>query len=136
VGWRPEAGLGDAALAFLLLQLFGFAMGWVGVLVGLLVRSPEAADGISMLPAFLLGFVSNVFVDPERMPVWLRTVAEWNPMSAVVAASRKLFGTAQGAATRGVWPLAHPVITTVAVTALVLAVCAPLAVRRYARMAR
>jgi ABC-2 type transport system permease protein len=136
VGWRPEAGLGDAALAFLLLQLFGFSMAWVGVVIGLYAKGPQAADTIAMLPAFLLGFLSNVFVDPARMPSWLQPFARWNPMSAVVASARQLFGTTQGATVHGVWPLAHPILTTIGMSVLFLAVCVPVGVRRYTRVNR
>ena len=90
VGWRPHSALGSTVGAFALLSLFGFAMGWVGAAIGLLARSPQSADALSMVPTFLLGFISNVFVDPARMPIWLRVIADWNPMSAVVAAAREL----------------------------------------------
>lgn len=103
---------------------------------GLFARSPQSADTLSMVPGFLLGFISNVFVDPARMPSWLRVAADWNPMSAVVAAARQLFGTAQGSPPSGVWSLQHPVVTTLAMIAVLLAVLDPLSVRRYARMAR
>jgi ABC transporter DrrB family efflux protein len=136
VGWRPESGLGDAALGFLLLQVFGFSMAWVGVAIGLHARSSQAADALSMLPAFLLGFLSNVFVDPARMPSWLQPFAQWNPMSAVVASARTLFGTTQGARVRGVWPLEHPIPTTIGMSALILAICVPVCVRRYNRVHR
>jgi ABC-2 type transport system permease protein len=136
VGWRPSAGVGHAALGFLLLQPFGFALGWIGALIGLLARSPQAADALSMLPAFLLGFVSNVFVDPARMPGWLRGAAEWNPMSTVVVAARRLFGTDNATVTTTVWPQLHPILATVALTAAVLAVCAPIAVRLYTKRVR
>lgn len=136
VGWRPGAGVGDSALGFLLLQLFAFSMAWIGVLIGLYAKGPQAADGISMLPAFVLGFLSNVFVDPARMPDWLRPFAQWNPMSAVVASSRTLFGTTQGAPVHGVWPLEHPIVTTIAMSVLILAICVPLGVRRYNRVNR
>jgi ABC-2 type transport system permease protein len=96
VGWRPLGGLGSTIGGFALLSLFGFAMGWVGAAIGLLARSPQSADTLSMVPGFLLGFISNVFVDPARMPSWLRVAADWNPMSAVVAAARQFFDTAQG----------------------------------------
>jgi ABC-type multidrug transport system permease subunit len=86
---------------FALLILFGFAMSWIGVLIGLVARSPQSADGLSMLPAFLLGFVSNVFVPIAGMPAWLKVIAEWNPVSAVVAAARQLFGTAQAGGASG-----------------------------------
>lgn len=136
VGWRAHNGLGNAVLAFALLTLFGFAMGWVGATIGLFARTPQSADAISMLPAFLLGFISNVFVDPARMPGWLRVPANWNPMSAVVAAARKLFGNDQGAAPATVWSLQHPVVTTLLMSVLLLAILVPLAVRRYARAVR
>jgi ABC-2 type transport system permease protein len=136
VGWHPQDGLANAILGFALLQLFGFAMGWVGVVIGLYAKSPQAADAIAMLPAFLLGFISNVFVDPTRMPAWLQTLAQWNPMSAVVAATRKLFGTTGGAPVHDVWSLQHPIVTTLAMSAGTLLVCVTLGVRRYNRVNR
>jgi ABC-2 type transport system permease protein len=134
VGWRPLGGLGDTIGAFALLFLFGWAMRWIGAAIGLFASGPESANQLTVLPALLLGFVSNVFVDPARMPAWLRVVADWNPVSAVAAAARELFGTAQ--APSNVWTLQHPVITTVAMAVLLVAVVAPLAVRRYSRTSR
>ncbi len=96
VGWRAEAGPGRAVLGFLLLELFSFAMAWVGIWLGMVARSTQSADTLSILPAFLLGFISNVFVPTQGLPPWLRLFAEWNPLSAVVAAARQLFGTTQG----------------------------------------
>jgi ABC-2 type transport system permease protein len=136
VGWRPEAGLGHAVAGFALLSLFGFAMSWIGALIGMVARSPQAADGLSMLPAFLLGFVSNVFVPTAGMPTWLRVFAEWNPVSAVVAAARQLFGNAQASQVSGVWPLEHAVPVTIGMSVLLLAVLIPVTVRLYARRAR
>jgi ABC-2 type transport system permease protein len=136
VGWRAENGLGDAVAGFAVLALFGFAMGWLGSVIGLYVKSPQSADVFSMVPAFLLGFVSNVFVNTANMPAWLRTFASWNPMSAVVAAARSLFGTTQGVPEPPVWSLQHPVITTLGMSVLLLGVMVPLAVRRYSRAVR
>ena len=136
VGWRAENGLGDAVAGFAVLALFGFAMGWLGSVIGLYVKSPQSADVFSMVPAFLLGFVSNVFVNTANMPAWLRTFANWNPMSAVVAAARSLFGTTQGVPEPPVWSLQHPVITTLGMSVLLLGVMVPLAVRRYSRAVR
>jgi ABC-2 type transport system permease protein len=136
VGWRAEAGLGRAVLGFLLLAVFGFAMAWVGIWLGMVARSPQSADVLSMLPSFLLGFISNVFVPTEGMPAWLRVVAQWNPLSAVVAAARQLFGTTQGGPVPHVWSLQHPVPTTLIMTVLLLAVFVPLSVRLYTRRTR
>ena len=131
VGWRADAGLGRAVLGFLLLQLFGFAMAWVGIWLGMIASSPQSADTLSMLPAFLLGFISNVFVPTQNMPPWLRVIAEWNPLSAVVAAARQLFGTTQGGAVPDVWSLQHPIPTTLGMSVALLALFIPLSVRRY-----
>lgn len=136
VGWRPEAGLGRAVLGFLMLMVFGFAMAWVGVWLGMIARSPQAADVLSMLPAFLLGFISNVFVPTQGMPAWLRVVAQWNPLSAVVAAARELFGSTQGGAEPHVWSLQHPVPTTLAMAVVLLAILIPVSVRMYTYRAR
>ena len=136
VGWRAENGLGDAVAGFAVLALFGFAMGWLGSVIGLYAKSPQSADVFSMAPAFVLGFVSNVFVNTANMPAWLRTFANWNPMSAVVAAARSLFGTTQGVPEPPVWSLQHPVITTLGMSVLLLGVMVPLAVRRYSRAVR
>lgn len=135
-GWRAQAGPGPAVAGFALLILFGFAMGWIGALIGLIARSPQSADTLSMLPAFLLGFVSNVFVPIAGMPAWLKVIAEWNPVSAVVAAARQLFGTAQAGGAAGSWPLTHPVVVTLGMSVLMLAVLIPVCVRRYARQER
>lgn len=136
VGWRPEHGAGSAALAFGLYELYGFAVIWLGIVVGLLARSSQAADVIISLPTFLLGFISNVFVDPARMPAWLEVIANWNPMSAVVTAGRQLFGNSIGPPPAGVWPLEHPIATTIGLSILIVAVLAPLSVRRYSRISR
>lgn len=133
VGWRPLGGVGDTIGAFALLFLFGWAMRWIGAAIGLFASGPESANQLTVLPALLLGFVSNVFVDPARMPAWLRVIADWNPVSAVAAAARQLFRTGQASTPSNVWTLQHPVITTVAMAGLLVAVVAPLAVRRYSR---
>jgi len=136
VGWRPEAGIARAVAAFAILQLFGFAMAWVGALIGMAARSPQSADVLSMLPSFLLGFISNVFVPTTNMPAWLRVVAEWNPLSTVVAASRQLFGTGEGGPVPDVFSLQHPVAVTIGMALVLLAVFIPLTVRIYTRRVR
>jgi ABC transporter DrrB family efflux protein len=136
VGWRPTGGLGNAALAFGLYELFGFAAIWLGILVGLLAQSSQAADVIMGIPTFLLGFISNVFVDPANMPAWLRVFADWNPMSAMVTAGRQLFGNSIGPPPPGVWSLDHPVVTTIGLSIVIVAIVAPFCVRRYSRVSR
>jgi ABC transporter DrrB family efflux protein len=132
VGWRVHDGLGRAVAGLLLLLLFGYAMSWLGTLVGLVVRDPESAQQVMFLVAFPLTFVANTFVPTQGMPAWLRAVADWNPLSAVVGAVRHLFGNAPLPAT-GPWPTQHPVPAALLWSFGILAVCLPLAVRRYRR---
>ena len=89
-GWRPHQDALSTAAAFGLLLLLAFAMNWVGVFVGLSVRAPEAVNTLGTLILFPLMFLSNTFVPTQGMAPWLRTLAEWNPMSATVAALRLL----------------------------------------------
>ena len=80
-----------------------------------------------------LSFVSNAFVPTQGMPAWLRTVANWNPMSAVAASCRSLFGNPNPAATIHVWPMQHPELATIVWSAGLIAIFAPLAVYLYRR---
>jgi ABC-2 type transport system permease protein len=129
VGWRVEGSVPAAAGALGLLLLFRFACTWVGILLGMLTRDEETGGQLASM-TFVLPLLSSAYIPTGGMPGWLRTVAEWNPISAVTTALRDLFGNApvpEGAA----WPVAHPVAGSLAWCALLLAVCAPLAVRRF-----
>ena len=131
VGWRMDGGAGHALAAFGLLLLFQFSMIWVGALIGLLVRTPETADSATFAWLFPLTFVANTFVPTGGMPPWMRAIADWNPMSATAAACRELFGNPNPLQADAAWPLQHPVLASVGWSLLILAVFAPLAVRRY-----
>jgi ABC-type multidrug transport system permease subunit len=134
IGLRPQRGLGETIGAFAVILCFAWAMTWVGAVIGLLASSPGAANGLSMAPSLLLAFISNVYVDPASMPAWLRVLAEWNPLSAVVAAVRRLLGTSRGPAPDGVWPLQYPIVSTIVVIAVLFAVLVPWSVRLYSRV--
>ncbi|POX45557.1 ABC transporter permease [Streptomyces sp. Ru71] len=131
MGWRAEGGWLRTAGAFGLLLLFRCAATWMGILLGLASQSEEAAGQLGSA-TFMLPLLSNAYIPVDGMPAWLRVIAEWNPISAVTTALRDLFGNApvpEGAA----WPVAHPVAGSLAWCAVLIALCAPLAVRRYAR---
>jgi hypothetical protein len=63
----------------------------------------------------------------------LRTIAEWNPISALVQAVRQLWGNAVLAPDDAAWPLQHPIIATLVWTLLITAVMAPLSLRAFRR---
>ena len=72
--------------AVLLLMVFSSAMIWLGTFLGMLVRSPDAAQGVVFVTVFPLTFLSIAFVPIESMPNALQWIASWNPISALVAA--------------------------------------------------
>jgi ABC-2 type transport system permease protein len=122
LGFRPDGGFLGVVLGVLLLLVFAFALSWTFIILGLLVRSPNAVMGISMLVLMPLTFASNVFVDPATMPSGLRAFVEINPVSHLVTAVRGLM--AGNADTAEIfWVLVASVVLT--------AVLGPIAMRIY-----
>ncbi|MEV1051694.1 ABC transporter permease [Streptomyces sp. NPDC049887] len=130
VGWRIHEGVFKALAAFALLLLLGYAFSWIGALIGLSVRTPEAATSGGLIWLFPVTFISNAFVDSSKMTPWLQTIAEWNPFSATVQACRELFGN-PGVSTSDAWPMQHPVLASIIYSILIIAVFRTLAVRKY-----
>jgi ABC-type multidrug transport system permease subunit len=131
IGWRIHADVAHAAAGYGLLLLFALTMLWFGTLVGVLVRSPDAVAGFAFMAIFPLTFVSNAFIPVDGLPNGLQQVAEWNPVSALVAAVRTLFGNPTGLPADAPWPLAHPVLAALLWCGLLLVVIVPLTVRRF-----
>ena len=133
IGWRVHTGAGDVAEALALSLLFGYAFTWAGTCLGMVLRSPQAAQQAGFTIFLPLTFVSSAFVPTQGMPGWLQPVAEWNPMSALAAACRQLFGNPNPAAAVHAWPMQHPELAVVGWSVAMLLVFAPLAVRQFRR---
>ncbi|MFJ9622257.1 ABC transporter permease [Streptomyces sp. NPDC101181] len=134
VGWRTHENIGKVLAGFALLLLLGYAFTWIGALIGLSVRTPEAATSGGLIWLFPLTFISNAFVPVNGMPKFLQYVAEWNPFSATVQAARELFGnTIPGGpkSVTGAWPMEHPVWASLIWSVLIILVFRTLAVRKY-----
>ena len=133
VGWRIRDGILEALLAYALLLLWGFAMIWLGILVGSSMRSVEAVNGLMFATMFPITFLANTFAPAENMPTALRAVAEWNPISSLVQAVRELWGNTPPVASDAALPLQHPVLSTLIWTVGLTAILAPLALRAFQR---
>lgn len=128
VGWRVESSIGEVALAVAILIVARWALSWFGVLVGVSVRNQQMLQQVAPL---IFGFVmlSNVFVPTSTMPAAIRTIAEWNPISAFVEAVRQSFGNAFPLPADTAWPLQHPIVASLAWAGVLTAVSVPAAMR-------
>jgi len=124
LGFRPEAGVIGILASLVLLNVFGFGMSWIFVVLAMIVRTPSVVMTMSWLVLMPLTFASNIFVDPATMPGWLQQFIHVNPVAILVTAVRDLMA---GTATLGIIgvSLLGPAIITV--------VCAPVAMALYAR---
>jgi ABC-2 type transport system permease protein len=128
LGWRPHLGGGRAAELVVLMLLGLLAFTWVGVLAGMLIRSSDAVQGIGFAVMLPLSFLAGTFVPIAGMKLIPRAIAEWDPLSALVAAVRQV---CQGTPSGGSLQLDHPVPAMIAWCVLILVVCVPLALRRF-----
>ena len=133
IGWRPDGTIAATAAGFGVFLLFSYALSWGCACFGIISKGPESAAGIGLVILFPLAFVSNAIVPTQHMPAVLRFVADWNPVSAVTAAARDLFGNPNPSAAIQAWPMQHPVTASLLWSVVLIAVFAPLASFLYRR---
>jgi ABC-2 type transport system permease protein len=128
LGWRPTFGVGGGfeLAGLMLLGLSAFT--WFGVLLGMLVRNADAMQGLGFAIVLPLSFLGGTFVPIQGMKLVPRVIGEWDPLSAIVAAVRHV---AQGYPSSGSWQLDHPVVSMCGWCVLIMAICVPLALRRF-----
>jgi ABC transporter DrrB family efflux protein len=127
IGFRFEGGVVNGLLACGLLLLFSYAFSWIQALVGLSVKSVEAANSAGFIWMFPMTFISSAFVPTESMPGWLKTIADANPFTKVTNAARGLYNGL---------PAENDVWISLAWAAGITIVFATLSIRKFARSAR
>jgi ABC-2 type transport system permease protein len=117
VGWRPTGNAADWVGAIAMIIAFILAMSWLAACFGLLVGSPEAANGATFVLMFI-PYLSSAFVPPATMAVALRPIAANQPFTPVIETMRGLWmgRTATGAA------LGHEALLASLYCAVILAV--------------
>jgi daunorubicin/doxorubicin transport system permease protein len=113
LGYRPEAGASGVLAAFVLLVAIGFGMGWIFIVLGLLMRTPTTVMTLGFTFLFPLVFASNIMVQPETMPGWLRAFVDVNPVSLMTTALRGLMSGSITAGDIGLALIAPIVLTLV-----------------------
>jgi ABC-2 type transport system permease protein len=130
LGWTPHLTAVHAIELGGLMVLAMLAFTWAGVLFGMLVRSPDAMQGIGFIVVFPLSFMAGTFVQISGMAAVPRAIADWDPIAALVASVR---GLTEGFPSSGSWQLDHPEIAMVLWCVAIIAICVPLALRRFNR---
>lgn len=124
IGFRIEGSLLQALEATALLLLFSYSLSWVQALIGLSVKSSEAANSAGFIWMFPMTFVSSAFVDPSTMPGWLQPIAEHNPFTKATNAARALYNGL---------PVGDDAWITLAWSVAITAVFAVLCIRKFSR---
>ena len=122
LGFRPRGGFTGVLLAFALVQVFCFALAWLWIIVGMLVRTPESVMTTSFVFMMPLTFASDIFVNVSTMPGWLQAFVTRNPVSRLASASRALMHGE---------PAANDVMWVLIASAVIVIVAWPIAMRLY-----
>ncbi len=96
VGFRTHAAWTSVVGGYLLIVVAGWALSWVFMYIGLVSKSAQAAQGLSML-IIPFSFISSANVPVKSMPGWLQPFAANQPVSVMINAVRSLM---QGGTTR------------------------------------
>ncbi|MEU7169708.1 ABC transporter permease [Streptomyces morookaense] len=108
--------------AVALSMVFGAALMWIFILLGLTMKTAQAVQGVAMIVLMPLQFASSIFAPTSTMPGWLKAFADYNPLANLADAARALVN---GGA------VAHSVWLVLAWSVGITAVMAPLAVAKF-----
>lgn len=122
LGMQLKTSVFGLLAAVALAAVFGAAIMWIFILLGLSLKTAQAVQGMGFLVLMPLQFGSSIFAPPTTMPGWLRTFTDYNPLSNLADAAR---GLMLGG------PVAHSVWTTLAWAVGITVVTAPLAVSKF-----
>jgi ABC-2 type transport system permease protein len=128
VGFRVQTNVLGLIAGMAVMLLFGFSLTWIFAIVGLSTSNAETAQAASFPILAPLVFASSAFVAVGSMPGWLQAFAKNQPVSVAIDAVRSLVLGGQYANT-------GKVVASLAWSVGIIAVFAPLAIRRYRRAA-
>lgn len=122
MGYRVQTGPAELLLAIGLALAFGLCFCWASVFVGMLLKTPQAVQGMMIVLIMPLTFGSNVFVGTSTMPGWLKAWADISPVSLMADALRGLLNGG---------PIAGPLTGSLIWMVAAVAVFFPLAMMAY-----
>lgn len=125
VGFSYHTTLLGLLAGLALVLLFAYALSWLSALLGLIAPNAETAQAMFFPIVAVLVFASAAFVPVSTMPGWLQPFSRNQPVSVVIEAVR---ACVLGGAT------ASLVIKALLWIVVMVAVFAPLAIRRYRKV--
>lgn len=125
VGFNYHTTAAALVCSVLLVLLFSYALSWLSALLGLMAPNAETAQAAFFPIVAVLVFASAAFVPVSTMPGWLQAFANHQPVTAVINAVRAL--TLGG-------PTAGKVVSALLWIGGMIAVFAPLSIRRYRKV--
>ncbi|MFD7557894.1 ABC transporter permease [Streptomyces sp. NPDC059835] len=129
LGWRSHTGWLPTLAGFALVALFIYAMLWLGVLLALTLRSVETISVVAPFIVVVLPFLSSAFLSPQTMPSALRPLAEWNPVTAVIASCRDLWGNPDTPSSG--FAGTHPLLVVSVTLTVIFVTCTVVSLRRF-----
>jgi len=130
VGFRVQTNPFEFLAGLLLVLFFAYALSWGFAIIGLTASNSETAQLAAFPLLFPFTFASSAFVPVTSMPGWLQAFAIHQPVSQVIDASRELMLGGHSA----LWSDSN-IWQALAWAVGLLVVLAPLAVRRYRKVA-
>jgi ABC-2 type transport system permease protein len=127
IGWRAPNGITGVVAGLGVAVFFAYALSWFTACIGLSVSDPESAQAVGLIILFPVAFISSCFVPTQGLPSWMRVIADWNPVSAVAASCRELFGNPNPAKLANNFPSHHPIGMAIGWSIAIIVICAPLA---------
>ncbi|MDP1795573.1 MAG: ABC transporter permease [Acidimicrobiales bacterium] len=121
-----HTNIASFVFALLILLFFSFALSWIFSTVGLALKNAEAAQAAAFPIMAPMVFASSAFVPLSSQPGWLQVFSAHQPVTLTVNAIRAL---CIGGPTVG------PVVQSILWSIGIVAVFAPLAVRKYRQAA-
>jgi ABC-2 type transport system permease protein len=112
LGLSIATGLLGLLLILVTFAFFGFAWSGLALAVGLKTKKAETLSAVGNLLAFPLIFISSALFPTTIMPLWARTVSDYNPLSYVANVTR---GLVEGGLTWGTFASAYAVIGLIAI---------------------
>ncbi len=126
MGFRFDNGFLSIIAGLALIVLFGVALTWVGVFIGISVKDVETAQVAGFVWVFPLVFARSLYVPIATMPGWLQAFAKINPVTSMADVTRVLL--LGGSVASSLWKI-------LAWDFGLIALFMSLAFRRYNRMA-